>query len=67
MGWIAINDKNEVFSKELRHGLHNLSQRIIGSNTLIQGALPTILANTPKNFFHDTIKIVQVGTKFTSL
>ena len=36
-----------------------MSQRIIGSNTFIQGALPTILKNTPPSFFEKTIKTVK--------
>ena len=46
-----------------------MSQRIIGSNTLVQGALPTILSNTPKSFFDDTINVIQNNAKlaFTKL
>ena len=40
-----------------------MSQRIIGSNTLVQGALPTILANTPKSFFDDTISVIEHNAK----
>lgn len=58
-GWIAISDKGGVFDQGLRQGLHSLSQRIIGANTLIQGALPTILQNTPNSFFSDTIDQIQ--------
>ena len=36
-----------------------MSQRIIGSNTFIQGALPTILKNTPKLFFEKTIEVIK--------
>ena len=40
-----------------------MSQRIIGSNTLIQGALPTILKLTPRSFFDDTINIIERNAK----
>merc|ERR1712193_146809 len=40
-----------------------LTKRILGSNTLVQGALPTILANTPKSFFDDTINVIQNNAK----
>merc|ERR1740137_245470 len=50
MGWIIIYDRNNVFDQEVRKGLMCMSQRIIGSNTLVQGALPTILKSTPKSF-----------------
>jgi len=36
-----------------------LSQRIIGSNTMIQGALPEILQSTPTSFFDETIAQVE--------
>jgi tyrosine aminotransferase len=48
---------------QVRDALQSLSQRIIGSNTLVQGALPDILKNTPKKFFDDTIAQVQVPNK----
>ncbi|XP_023346899.1 tyrosine aminotransferase [Eurytemora carolleeae] len=59
MGWIVIYDKQNIFAQEIRKGLLCMSQRIIGSNTLIQGALPTILQNTPKSFFEETIHIIK--------
>ena len=59
IGWIIIYDKNHVFDHEIRRGLMCMSQRIIGSNTFIQGALPTILKNTPPSFFEKTIKTVK--------
>jgi len=46
---------------KVRSGLHRLSQRIIGSNTLIQGALPGILTRTPEKFYEDTVRTLQVG------
>ena len=84
MGWIVIYDRGhvgflhnksgpiqpfQVFDHEVRKGLLCMSQRIIGSNTLVQGALPTILANTPKSFFDDTINVIQSNAKlaFTKL
>ncbi|OXA65128.1 tyrosine aminotransferase [Folsomia candida] len=59
MGWILIHDRNNVLNVEVRGALQSLSQRIIGSNTLVQGALPDILRNTPKSFFDETIATVQ--------
>merc|ERR1719350_2427921 len=59
MGWIIIYDRNHVFDHEVRKGLLCMSQRIIGSNTLVQGALPTILKATPKSFFDQTISCVK--------
>ena len=45
--------------QEIRRGLMCMSQRIIGSNTFIQGALPTILKNTPKSFFENAIDVIK--------
>ena len=59
MGWIVIYDRNHVFDQEVRKGLLCMSQRIIGSNTLVQGALPTILKSTPQSFFDHTISFVK--------
>ena len=36
-----------------------MSQRIIGSNTFIQGALPTILKKTPTSFFENAISVIK--------
>lgn len=59
MGWIVVHDRNNIFNHEIRDGLQRLSQRTIGSNTLVQGALPAILSNTPEDFFNDTAKTLQ--------
>ncbi|XP_067130747.1 tyrosine aminotransferase-like [Centruroides vittatus] len=64
MGWILIHDRNDVFEASIRNGLLSLSQRIIGSNTIVQGALPAILNNTPQSFFDETIEIVNSNAKF---
>ncbi|KAJ6220950.1 hypothetical protein RDWZM_006762 [Blomia tropicalis] len=58
LGWIAINDRKNRFGNEIRAGLNALSQRIIGSNTIIQGAIPAILKNTPKSFFEENIDYI---------
>ncbi|XP_020277792.1 tyrosine aminotransferase [Pseudomyrmex gracilis] len=63
MGWIIIHDRQNVLETEIRKGLHCLSQRIIGSNTIIQGALPSILRNTPQNFFNDVIRTLYMHSK----
>ncbi|XP_032794193.1 tyrosine aminotransferase isoform X1 [Daphnia magna] len=55
MGWIVVHDRNEALSSEVRKGLQSLSQRIIGSSTILQGALSRILTQTPPEFFQSTI------------
>jgi len=59
MGWITVHDRNGIFGKEIRGGLQKLSQRIIGANTIVQGALPAILENTPQSFFDSTVRMVE--------
>ena len=58
MGWITIHDRDDRLS-EIRQGLKSLSQRIIGTNTVIQGALPIILKETPQSFFDNTISVIH--------
>lgn len=58
MGWIMIHDRHNGF-QEVRPGLMALSQRILGPNTLIQGAVRKILNETSKTFFDKTIAVVQ--------
>jgi tyrosine aminotransferase len=50
LGWIIVHDRHGAFS-DLRKGLLNLSARILGPNSLVQGALPDILKNTPQKFY----------------
>ncbi len=59
LGWITIHDRHDILGQEVRGGLKALSQRIIGANTLVQGALPVILKETPQSFFEETISLVQ--------
>jgi len=63
LGWIIIHDRNNAFYPQIYKGLLALSQRIMGSNTLIQGALPAILTKTPAHFFEDTVAIVENNAK----
>ncbi|XP_058443839.1 tyrosine aminotransferase [Malaya genurostris] len=54
MGWIIIHDRDNHF-RDVRKGLANLSARILGANTMVQGALPDILRNTPTAFYDDLV------------
>ncbi|EEB18316.1 tyrosine aminotransferase, putative [Pediculus humanus corporis] len=59
VGWIVIHDRNGVFEKEIKPGLTKLSQRTLGCNTIVQGAITEILKYTPPDFFNNTIKTLQ--------
>lgn len=57
-GWIIIHDRQNRLA-EVSKGLRNLCGRILGSNTLVQGAIPEILEKTPQCFFDSVIKIIN--------
>ncbi|XP_015820851.1 tyrosine aminotransferase [Nothobranchius furzeri] len=63
MGWILIHDRNNIFGSEIRQGLVKLSQRILGACTVVQGALESILNNTPERFYRDTISFLQSNSE----
>lgn len=58
MGWIIVHDRHGAF-EEIRKGLFNLSARILGPNSLVQGALPKILRNTPQTFYDGLVETLQ--------
>lgn len=58
VGWISIHDDSGVL-ENIRKPLNCLTQRIIGCNTLIQGAIPAILRNTPQQFHDNLIDVLQ--------
>jgi len=62
LGWIIIHDRNNAFDG-IRKGLANLSTRILGSNTIVQAALPAILANTPTSFFDNLVDTLHRHAK----
>ncbi|RUP51824.1 hypothetical protein BC936DRAFT_145490 [Jimgerdemannia flammicorona] len=64
VGWILIHDRNDVL-KEARQGLISLSQLILGANSLVQGALPEILHNTPQKFYDDTLAQLEARIQLT--
>ncbi|XP_014212261.1 tyrosine aminotransferase isoform X2 [Copidosoma floridanum] len=65
MGWIVIHDRDNILDKEIRKGLQCLTHRTIGSNTIIQGALPKILKNTPQRFFDNLLQTLYAHAKLT--
>lgn len=53
LGWVVVHDPSgrDGVLKDVRKGLESMSARNICGNTLIQGALPAILRDTPQTFF----------------
>jgi hypothetical protein len=39
-----------------------LAGRILGSNTMVQGAIPDILKNTPQSFYDNLVNTLHVST-----
>lgn len=60
LGWIVIHDRNNVL-QGVRKGLANLSARLLGPNSMVQGAIPAILNNTPQEFFDGLVETLQVS------
>ncbi|KHN86209.1 Tyrosine aminotransferase [Toxocara canis] len=58
LGWLIVHDRYGAFS-EVRKGLVDLSQKIVGPCALIQGALPMILSETPSSFFNEITGIIS--------
>ncbi|XP_001603572.1 tyrosine aminotransferase isoform X1 [Nasonia vitripennis] len=65
MGWIIVHDRQNILDKEIKKALQCLSQRIIGSNTIVQGALPKILKNTPQRFFDNVVQTLDAHATLT--
>lgn len=65
MGWITIHDPLNVLAK-VRKGLHSLSERTLGANTIVQGAIPAILSQTPPEFYRNTMEVVQTNADICS-
>ncbi|XP_055327186.1 tyrosine aminotransferase-like [Paramacrobiotus metropolitanus] len=61
MGWITIHDRHDIFETEVRSGLTSLSQRILGPNALVQGAVPSILENVPQTYFQSIINTLETN------
>ncbi|KAL0849335.1 hypothetical protein ABMA28_013650 [Loxostege sticticalis] len=63
MGWLIVHDRHNILGKEIRKGLCNLAGKILGPNTLIQRALPTILKTTPQSFFDEVVLFIENQAK----
>lgn len=62
MGWIIVHDHHQRLGTAVT-GLKNMCGRILGSNTIIQGALPEILTKTPQCYFDRVIETLYVSAK----
>uniref|UniRef100_A0AC34Q5V7 Tyrosine aminotransferase n=1 Tax=Panagrolaimus sp. JU765 TaxID=591449 RepID=A0AC34Q5V7_9BILA len=58
LGWAIVHNRYGVLS-EVREGMIALSQKIVGPCSLIQGALPKILRDTPKSYFDNITSVLR--------
>ena len=56
-----IETNKNLYLKGVRAGLNDLTTRIMGPNSLIQGAVPDILENTTKTYFDSVIDVLSVS------
>lgn len=62
MGWIIVHDQQKRLGSALL-GLKNMCGRILGTNTIIQGALADILSKTPQSYFDGVIDVLHVSDR----
>lgn len=62
LGWCIIHDHYDVLS-DVKKGMVALSQKIVGPNAIVQGALPSILQDTPEEFFENTKAVISANAK----
>jgi len=60
VGWILIHDPENKL-KKVRGPLINLSQVILGANSICQGAIPAILENTPKSHYSGLNRTLSIA------
>eukprot|EP00943_MAST-04B_sp_MAST-4B-sp1_P004285 g4285.t1 len=61
VGWILLHDRNGVL-KDVIDGMKKLTQLIIGSNTLVQSALPSILTPTKGSQEENELEVWRKAT-----
>jgi len=60
LGWLIVYDPVRALG-HVRDGLRNLAQKIVGPCALVQGALPSMLRNTPESFFEHTRQLLSAN------
>lgn len=61
-GWIAIHDPKDHI-KNIRLGFTDLTTRILGPNSLVQGALPEILSTTPQSYYDGVMEYLSANAE----
>jgi len=63
LGWIIMYDKQN-YIQSLRQSLTNLTTLIVGPNTLVQAALPSILHETPQQYYRELNQTLQDHARY---
>lgn len=63
VGWVLVHDRHDRLV-QVRKGLVNLSQLIMGANSLVQAAIPEIL-NSPQSFHDNTMQQLQSNAELS--
>jgi len=58
LGWVIVHDRNGLFD-DVRTGCHSLATLILGANSLVQSIIPSVLKETPQEFYDETQKALQ--------
>lgn len=62
LGWILISDPYGIFAKgRIVEALMKLAQLTVNTTTIVQAAVPSILQNTPAEFFEQSLRLLQDG------
>ncbi|KAJ8905046.1 hypothetical protein NDN08_001558 [Rhodosorus marinus] len=63
LGWLVIHDVDNAL-KKVRMGLERLATLIVGPNSIVQTALPKILANVDEPWFQGVVGILEDNASF---
>lgn len=58
MGWLIIHNRYDVLT-DVKRGILSMSQRLMGPNMLVQGALPQILDQAPELHLNQTRSLLE--------
>lgn len=63
IGWIVVSDPLRVMD-ECKQGIRNMSQVLLGPNSVCQSALPQLLDEIPESFFREINSILKKHAEF---
>ncbi len=65
VGWIVMHDKGTGRLAELRVGIKNLTQIVLGANSLIQAAIPRVLCPEPGS--EDEVSLKEFHARYMDI